>query len=218
MLKMRLQYFGGRGAGSGGGGTGGVDLADVQSTTSLISDRERHQKEVDQVMSVMRDVENRYGVIVTDAQVATLGKGGAGTMAYYDSNGNLAINEKYFDAAKMDSAYDKCVEKGFHPSRNNKTGLEAVTAHEMGHRLTDEAGVRAGNGQWNLDKTSNEIVKKAAQKAGYTDTKAFTAKISGYAKQNHAEAIAEAFSDVYCNGKKAARESKAIVDVLNTYF
>lgn len=218
MLRMRLQFFGGRGAGSGGGATGGLNAGHILSTKSLISERERYQKEVDQVMTVLRDVEKRYGVIVTDAQIATLDKAGASTMAYYDKDGNLAINEKYFDAAKMQAAYDACVDEGFHPGRGKKTGLEATTAHEMGHRLTDVAGVKAGNGEWSLDKTANQIVKQAAEKTGYTDTKAFAAKISGYAKQNHAEAIAEAYADVYCNGKKAKKESHAIVDVLNTYF
>ena len=33
-----------------------------------------------------------------------------------------------------------------------------------------------------------------------------------------AEALAEAFADVYCNGSKASKESKAIVDVMNSYL
>ena len=40
--------------------------------------------------------------------------------------------------------------------------------------------------------------------------------ISGYAGHSNAECIAEAVSDVYCNGRKASAESRAIVKELNT--
>lgn len=43
-------------------------------------------------------------------------------------------------------------------------------------------------------------------------------KISGYATHSNAEAVAEAIADVYCNGKKAKSESKAIVNVMNKYL
>jgi hypothetical protein len=43
-------------------------------------------------------------------------------------------------------------------------------------------------------------------------------KISGYAKENARECIAEAFADVYCNGGRAKKESQSIVDVMNKYL
>ena len=46
----------------------------------------------------------------------------------------------------------------------------------------------------------------------------FARKISGYAGENAAEAIAEAFSDVYCNGRNALKESHAIVYELKKYL
>ena len=161
---------------------------------------------------------DRYGIQIQDAQIATLKGRGASVMGYYDADGNLAINKNYFDSAKMNAAYDRCADSGFHPSRGNKSGIEAVVAHEMGHRLTDAAGVNSGAGSWQLDSTANSIVKQAAKDAGYRSTKTFVSKISGYAKQNHAEAVAEAFADVYCNGNKAKKESRAIVNVLNKHF
>ena len=211
--------MGGRGSSSGGGGggtTGGN--VNVLSETSLISAREGKRSEVDQSLSVLRDIKDRYGVEVEDAQVVRLDAKNANVMAYYDAAGNLAVNETYFDSKKMNAAYDRCVDSGFHPPRGNKTGLEATVAHEMGHRLTDVAGVKAGNGAWNLDATSNSIVKEAMKATGSKSIKEFRAKISGYAKQSNAEAIAEAFSDVYCNGKKAKKESQAVVNALNKYF
>lgn len=197
-------------AGGGGGGT-----ADIISTTSLVSQREGKQRETDQALSVLRDVEREYGVDVMDAQIATLGASSASVMAYYDSSGNLAINKNYFSAARMNDAYDDCVKNGFHPSRGNKTGIEAVTAHEMGHRLTDAAGVKQNRGNWAIDQTADSICRQAATNLGYKRAGDMAKKISGYAHQNAAECVAEAFSDVYCNGSKAKRESKAVVNVLN---
>lgn len=212
--------MGGRGGGSSGGGaSGGVNPANIGDTTSLISARERYQEEVDATLSVLRDVQDRYGVIVTDAQLAELSGKDSNVMAYYDAVGNLAVNTKYFDSGKMDAAYDDCVKTGFHPGRGNKSGMEAVVSHEMGHRLTDAAGERAGYGSWQLDTVARGMVQRAAKATGYgQNMTAFTAKISGYAKGNWAEAVAEAFSDVYCNGSRARRESRALVAELDKYF
>ena len=216
--------MGGRGASSSGGAmTGGASASQILGTESLVSARERYPNEVDNVLDVAKDISEKYGVAVEDLQIAYMDKSGQSTMAYYDNKGNLAINEKYFDSKKMNQAYDECVKNGFHPPRGNMTGIEATTAHEMGHRLTDVAGEKMGNGSWKnnvfaLDKTANTIVSEAQKNLGYKSVDALRSKISGYAKQSNAEAISEAFADVYCNGKKASKESKAVVSVLEKYL
>ena len=187
--------------------------------TSLISQRERKQKEVDETLTVLRDVEREYDVILEDVELATMKpRHKKGTMAYYDYGGNLAINEHYFDADVMDAAYDGCVKSGFHPGRGKKTGIEAVTAHEMGHRLTDMAGQRAGLKRWEaFGKTDNDIVRAAAKSLKMTHEE-LRKSISGYAQYNNAECIAEAYADVYCNGRRASKASKAVMAELNRYF
>ena len=211
--------MGGRGAGSGGGGTGGLNGGNIAGTESLVSMRESNPQEVDQILNVARDVRDQYGVTVSELEVATIkGQQGSRIMAYYDSGGNLAINEKYFDSAKMDTAYDACVSAGWHPGRGNKTGLEATAAHEMGHRLTDVAGQKAGYGDWAIDKTSNQIIAEAKRRMGAKSVDAVRKGVSGYGQSNNAEAIAEAFSDVYCNGNKASKASRTIVNVLDEYL
>lgn len=217
-------YCGGRGAssggGAGGGASGGLNPANIVSTTSMVSARGNKEAEVDQALSVARDILNQYGLNVEDLQIATLkGKDALTTVAYYDAGGNLAYNTNFFDAQKANSAYDMDVKAGFHPSRGNKTGIEAVVAHEMGHALTDEIAKRKGYGNWQLDRASTDIVKQASKNAGYgNSTRKFISKISGYGATSHAEALAEAFADVYCNGSKAGKESKAVVDLMNSYF
>ncbi len=221
MIRMDLQFFGGRGSssggGTGGGASGGLDPSDIVSTTSLLSASGK-RSEIDSVMSAVKNVFDDYGIDLSDIQIATLKGKGLTTMAYYDAGGNLAVNKNFFDSKKMDKAYDRCVESGFHPSRGNKSGLEAVASHELGHRLTEEVGRKMGLGDWQLDKASNSIVKDAKKKLGLKTTSDVRKKVSGYAKESNAEAVAEAFADVYCNGKKASKASQAIVDSLKKYL
>jgi len=216
-MRINLQFFGGRGAGSSGGGTGGVNPADIVETESLLSASGK-TPEINQVMQSVKDVYDKYGKTLTDIQLATMKGKGSLTMAYYDSNGNLAINKAYFDSKTMTKAYDECVKKGFHPSRGNKTGLEAVSYHELGHKLTEDAGRKMGLGDWQLDKASNTIMKNAKKSLGKMSIDAMRKAVSGYAKTNNAEAIAEAFADVQCNGKKASKVSQAIVKELEKYL
>lgn len=220
MLRLDLQFFGGRGAGSsgGGGGTGGVSGGDIISTTSLVSEREGKKALVDETLSVFSDVYDEYGTQVEDIQLAKMTPGSA-ALAYYDSGDNIAINEKYFNSKTMGAAYEQCVKNGYHPSNGNKTPLQAVVAHELGHKLTEQVGAKMGKaGFGNIDKTANSIVRKASKASGNKDVSTFRSKISGYAKTSNAECVAEAFSDVFCNGKKARKESHAVVDVINSYL
>ena len=205
--------MGGRGQTFAGGSTGGN--AQPISTESLLSASGKRQ-EIMQVMDAVKRVSDEYGQTLEDIQIATMGKGGERVMAYYDSGGNLAVNKNYFDSKKMDKAYDECVKMGFHPPRGKKSGLEATAAHELGHKLTDAYAQKMGMGSWQLDKASNQIIKEAKKKLGYKKMSDVSKRISGYGSSSNAEAIAEAFSDVYCNGKRAKKESKAIVSVLDS--
>ncbi len=63
-------------------------------------------------------------------------------------------------------------------------------------------------------KDSQKILNNQAGKRKYQNTTKIANAISGYAKENNAECIAEATADVYCNGRKAKTESKAIVKAL----
>lgn len=166
-------------------------------------------------MSVSRDFTNMFGETVTPQELQVTKNGIGATMAYYDSMGNLAINKDYFNAQTMDRAYDGTVQSGFHPSRGNKSGLEAVAAHEMGHRIADIATQRIANASsFTTDKVEQSIVKNAAKAIQARGALGVANQISRYAKTNYSECIAEAVADVYCNGSKASKASTAVYNEL----
>ena len=118
------------------------------------------------------------------------------------------------NGAKMDAAYDAAVAKNFHPSRGNKSGMQAVASHEYGHALSDKAASKMGLGS--LEEASRQIVERARAKTGHKTNMSFAGKISGYAQYNFAETVAEAVSDWFCNGSKASKESRAVMSVVNS--
>ena len=212
--------MGGRGSSSGGEGWtggGGGGAIDILDTTSLISAREGQKLEVDETLQTFKDMNDEYGYQVDDLQLATLGAADAGTMAYYDGS-NIAFNQAYFNKQLMEGAYANDVKSGFHPSNGNKTALQAVASHEIGHALTDKAIAKMGS-KYGKQDGAEAILKEAQKQVGHKGKLAnMASKISGYAKESARECIAEACADVYCNGSKAHKESQAIVNVLNKYL
>lgn len=135
-------------------------------------------------------------------------------MAFYGSE-RIGVNERYFDSKKCDKFMDEAIESGWHPSRGNKTGIEALTAHEAGHMVNDAAAKKMN---MSLHDAAHHIVNEANASYGrHSKARDFASRISGYATFNRAETIAEAFADVYCNGSNAKSESIAVVNVLNKY-
>ena len=193
-----------------------LDPRNIKNSRSLVSERGAKTQEVDSVLTVSRDLFDQYGEVVGDFRLADIGGRDANTMAYA-GGGVIGFNSKYFDVAKMNSAYDDCVKQGFHPSRGKKNGIEAVAAHEFGHDLTNAVGRKMGIGE-DTDAAATAIVKEARKQTSHRGVVQMASKISGYATYSNAEAVAEAFSDVYCNGKRAKKESRAIVDVMNKYL
>ena len=207
---------GGKGGEGWTGGGGGAKVT-ILETTSLISAREGQQLEVDESLQTFKDVHDEYGYAVYDLQLAKLGADGDGVLAYYDGT-NIAFNEKYFNKKLMEGAYADDVKNGYHPSQGNKTALQAVASHELGHALTDQAISKMGS-KYGKQDGAEAILRIAQKQVGHKGKLADMAgKISGYAKESARECIAEAFADVYCNGKNAHRESHAIVNAMNKYL
>ena len=199
------------------GGTGGVKPGDILGTSNLLIDTKLDEVTRLQVSRTLKDFQDEYGLEYANTRIARL-KSSSDALAYYDGAG-IAINSSYLNSERMNNAMKQSAESGFHPSMGNKTGMEAVVAHELGHSLTDMVGVKMGNRQFfDIDKTATAIVNEARKQTKHRGVVQMASKISGYATHSNAEAVAEAMSDVYCNGKKARAESRAIVDVMNKYL
>lgn len=208
--------MGGRGSSGASRYPGGgmLNPNDILSERDMIVERGDNTAMVDAVLTVSRDMLNDYPNASLNQLLLAEMKDGANALGYYDGT-NIAINDKYFNGA-MEDAYKACVEQGFHPSNGNKTGLQAVTAHEFGHAITDAVGAKVG--KTNIDDAATFIVNEARKSTKHKGVVQMASKISQYATASNAEAVAEAVCDVYCNGRKAKSESHAIVNVIKKYL
>ena len=203
---------GGRG-GKRGGITSGVNPNDIKGTTNLLIDTDLDEITRGEVTRTLKDFQDKYGLEYNNTRIANM-KPGTGVLAYYDGEG-IAINNEYLNSDTMNAVYKKSVESGFHPSNGSKTGMEAVVSHELGHAVNGIIADRMGT---SLDASADRIVNEAMKNTKHKSVSTFQSKISGYAKQNYAETVAEAMADCYCNGKKARSESKAIQKVVDKYM
>ena len=228
MLKLELQFFGGRGSSSDGGGKSlpdrskkGLSRRSIAKEVDVWSYRHRKDNEafVDAINTSVRQMSDDFPSLMQDVNVvsaSTLKGAAASNVLGYYGDGTVGINRNYTNIDKMNATYDAAVKSGFHPSRGNKSGTEAVTYHEMGHALTDSIKSKLGVG--NLDAASKKIVNDAYKSVnGKKGTAAFASNISRYATESYAECVAEAVADFYCNGSKATKESKAIMKELKKY-
>lgn len=198
----------------------GLNPKDIKSVSDMIVERGNYTEEVDDVLTVSRDFLQQYGDAVPLNQflIAEIAGRGKDTIGYYDGE-NIAINSSFFDSKKISRAYADSVKSGYHPNNGAKSAMAAVTAHEFGHAATDAVAAKLGYvGSGKLDRAAATIVEAARKKTGHNGVVQMARKISTYATTSNAEAIAEAVCDVYCNGSKARKESRAIVDVMNSYL
>ena len=223
MFELDLQYFGGRGGGSNLGNGSGKSIGIVDQVSVMLhyhdSDNAPYIDDMSQSASDMFNEFSEVRGLISDVTVATLtGADKTNTLGFYDgSTGVVSLNDNFTDIDKMNRVYDASIKSGYHPSRGNKSGTQAVMYHELGHALTDQIakklGISGGVTYTALDKAARLIVK-AAYKAtkGSGGTTAWAKGISGYATDSNAETIAEAVSDYFCNGNKAHTRSIAIVN------
>lgn len=222
MIKLDLQLFGGRGADSAGLSQGSGKSINIKNETDVWSYRHQSGNEpfVDAINSSVRDIADDFPGLMSDVrEVNSAELGGADktqTLGFY-GNGRVALNENYTNVDKMNNVYDRAVADGYHPGRGDKSGTEAVTYHEMGHALTDHVAKQMG--AKDLDAAAKTIVDNAYKSTGGKGAakQSWAKQISGYAKENYAECVAEAVADWYCNGNKANANSKAIMNELRKY-
>lgn len=153
------------------------------------------------IMSTRDAMEREYGSAVKEINLEVATFSDSSVLGAY--GGNTVYMSKHVRNEGLTTAMKAAAKSGFHPGIGNKTGAEAVAAHEISHHLGQKAAQKAGVSE-------REIVARAAKKVGIS-TANMAGHISGYARQNYSETIAEAGADVFCNGKKASKASRAIM-------
>lgn len=198
--------MGGRGSSSGinsgGGMLGRSSSVQIKSSTPIgTAIAQGAGLYVNEIQNARDAMEVEYGNIISKANLslATMGSSALGA-----SDGQTVyMNDKFVKNNNMTQAMKASADSGFHPKIGNKTGAEAVTAHELGHFLSARAMEKAGISE-------REIVARASKELG-VKTNNVASMISGYARYNYAETIAEASADVFCNGRGASKASIAIM-------
>lgn len=192
---------------AGGGGGGG--MLNKDSSTTVLSSHpltdyigKGGSLFANEIMNTRDAFEREYGEAAKGIKLHVGTFGDKSALGVYGGD-TLYMNERYVTNNNLTEAMRAGAQSGFHPSIGNKSGAAAVAAHEIGHRLGQKAAERAGVSE-------KEIVARAAKRMG-TRTNRMAASISGYARTNYSETIAEASSDVFCNGSKASRASIAIM-------
>ena len=209
-------------SGAGGGGVSrnkerGMNPGDILSEKDMISEGGAYIDSVNDVMKVSKSIEDEYGFsnVANQFLLSELAPAAQNVLGYY-GNDKIAMNQRFMrNPTATNNAYDACVASGYHPSRGNKSGIEAVAAHEYGHALNDRIAQSMGV---SLDQAATNIVKEARKGTKHRGVVQLANAISRYATTSNAEAIAEAFADVYCNGSSAKAESRAIMGVVNKYL
>ena len=187
----------------GGGMTGGDTTTTVKSSHPLTDAISTGGGSfANEVMSTRDTMDAEYGPAVKkmNLHLATFSDNTA--LGAYGSD-TLYMAERYVKNKNLTTAMQRAEKDGFHPKLGGKTGAEAVAAHEIGHRLGEVAAKKAGISE-------QEIVARAGKRVRIK-TENMAGFISKYARSNYGETIAEASADVFCNGNKASRASKAIM-------
>ena len=151
-------------------------------------------------------MEREYGNIVSRANLA-IAKMSAGAWGMSDGY-TVYMSDKYVKNNNMTQAMKDAEKSGFHPKIGKKTGAEVVTAHEMGHFLAEQASKKVGISQ-------RDIVERASKKIG-VKVNNMASQISEYARYNYHETIAEASADVFANGRRASKASRAIMSEIKS--
>lgn len=146
-------------------GSGGGNDIQINNEVDVWSYRHNRNNEpfVDDINSGVRTIQEDFpGVmqVVDRVEVASFsGKDGARALGVHTSDGVVALNRKYTDVARMNDVYDSGGK--YHPGRGNKSAVEAVALHEVGHALNDHLGKKTGKG---MDATAKDIVDAAYKK------------------------------------------------------
>lgn len=219
--------MGGRGSSSGGGGWDKENTPQVGTLVAVedlkigsLGENETMERAID---SIQVDLMNKFPEL-KDGDLKLFVADNDNIYGFVKVDGTTVyMNKKMFSDKTIEKTYANDVKNGFHPKG---TTAADVVAHEYGHVAHNLISQKYKTGSTFLGskvtvkndaltllttKAVNNVNKSTGIKLGIHD---YAKNISGYANKNRHEMIAEAFSDVYANGKKATNISQEIVNLM----
>lgn len=153
----------------------------------------------------------------------TLGTDKSGVMCTTFS-GQICFNPSYYDDydKAFNAMFQSASQSGFHPKGNN---LFSTGSHEAGHILELALNKKAMGGSanpfaWSKCTYAQEVISEASKSAKKTaegkgkKIAELIGDVSGYAKANRSEALAECVADYVINGENASLLSREVWKIL----
>lgn len=139
-------------------------------------------------------------------------------------NGDINFNPAYYDDISKLGTMIQGNTTGFHPKN---TGLLETGSHEMGHILERTLSKKKNDGdvftqiaEWGNCRQAKNVVSEACKAAKKTvegkglKNAELIEQVSGYAKRNRSETLAECVGDYVANGESASILSKEVWKIL----
>lgn len=163
------------------------------------------------IKDTVKEIQSKYkfkGVAQVNIS-SELNKGSLGVCAAPDNCSIVSLSPKLYNGKHDQARWEKGVESGFHPKGTGEM-IKSVLVHELGHSITCNS---KNDKFWNEINTIRHNYMKEVKK-GDKDHPDF---ISGYARTNRFEFVAEAF----CQGtlaKNYGKYTKQVMDCIDKHF
>ena len=169
------------------------------------------EEQIKYLKDTVKDIQNKYkfkGIAQVEIS-SELNKGSLGVCASPDNCSVISLSPQLYNGKHDQSRWEKGVESGFHPKGTGEM-IKSVLVHEIGHAITCNSKNDKFWGE--IEKIRSEYLKEVKKK----DTK-HPDFISGYARTNKFEFVAEAF----CQGtlaKNYGKYTKQVMESINKHF
>lgn len=169
------------------------------------------EEQINYIKDTVKDIQNKYkfkGIAQIEIS-SELNKGSLGVCCSPDNCSIISLSPQLYNGKHDQSRWEAGVESGFHP-RGTGEMIKSVLVHEIGHAITCNSQNKTF---WNeIDTIRKNYLKEV--KKGDKEHPDF---ISGYARTNRYEFVAEAF----CQGtlaKKSGKYTKQVMDCIDKHF
>ena len=164
------------------------------------------EEQIDYIKNTLKEITDKYkfkGVAQIEIS-SEMNKGSLGVCCSPDNCSVVSLSPQLYTGKYDQQKWDKSVEDGFHPKGTGEM-VKSVLVHELGHAITCNSKNEKFWGE--IEKIRKEYLKEV--KKGDNKHPDF---ISGYARTNKYEFVAEAF----CQGSLSKNYGKYTKDVMET--